>query len=61
MKKQLAEDMVKFVGPIREKSAAIRNDEAYLRRIMEMGAEKARKSASATMEKVREVIGLNYF
>jgi tryptophanyl-tRNA synthetase len=61
MKKQLAEDMVKFVGPIREKSASIRNDEAYLRRIMEMGAEKARKSASATMEKVREVIGLNYF
>jgi tryptophanyl-tRNA synthetase len=28
---------------------------------MEKGAEKARKSAKATMELVREAIGLNYF
>ena len=27
MKKQLAEDMVKFIAPIREKADAIRNDE----------------------------------
>ncbi|HEY8398321.1 MAG TPA: tryptophan--tRNA ligase [Flavihumibacter sp.] len=61
MKKQLGEDMVKFVAPIREKAAAIQNDEAYLRRIMEMGAEKARISARATMEKVREAMGLKYY
>lgn len=61
MKKQLGEDMVQFVAPIREKATAIRNDEAYLRRIMEMGAEKARLSATATMEKVRSVIGLKYY
>jgi tryptophanyl-tRNA synthetase len=29
--------------------------------VMEKGAEKARKSAKATMEKVREVIGLKYY
>ncbi|MFM2138211.1 MAG: tryptophan--tRNA ligase [Bacteroidota bacterium] len=61
LKKQLAEDMVGFIRPIREKAEAIRNDAAYLRRVMESGAEKARKSAAATMQLVREAIGLNYF
>ncbi len=61
LKKQLAEDMVRFVSPIREKAESIRTDETYLRRIMEMGAEKARISAAATMEKVREAIGLKYY
>lgn len=61
MKKQLAEDMILFIRPIREKSEAIRNNENYLKEVMEKGAEKARKSAKATMELVREAIGLNYF
>ena len=61
MKKQLAEDIVNFIRPIREKAEALRNDENYLRKIMEEGAEKARKSARATMELVRQAIGLNYF
>ena len=61
MKKQLGEDMVKFVSPIREKVNAILGDENYLRKIMEQGAEKARKSAKATMELVRQAIGLKYF
>ncbi len=61
MKKQLGEDMVKFITPIREKAEAIRNDAAYLKQLMEKGAEKARKSARATMELVRQAMGLNYF
>ena len=61
MKKQLAEDMVRFIAPIREKATAIRNDEQYLKEVMEKGADKARKSAKATMELVRQAIGLNYF
>ena len=61
MKKQLAEDMVKFISPIREKVNTILGDEAYLRKVMEQGAEKARKSAKATMALVREAMGLNYF
>lgn len=61
MKKQLAEDMVRFVTPIRERAEAIRNDESYLREVMEKGAEKAGKSAKATMEIVRGAIGLQYY
>jgi tryptophanyl-tRNA synthetase len=61
MKKQLGEDMVKFIAPIREKADTIRNDEQYLKEVMEKGADKARKSAQATMQRVREAMGLNYF
>lgn len=60
MKRQLAEDMVGFIAPIRERAENIRNDKKYLTEVMEMGAEKARKSAVATMEKVREAMGLVY-
>ncbi len=60
MKKQLAADMVKFISPIREKAEAIRNDKKYLESVMEMGADKARKSAVATMELVRDAMGLVY-
>lgn len=61
MKKQLGEDMVNFIRPIREKAIAIHENPAYLQEVMEKGAEKARKSARATMELVREAMGLNYF
>ncbi|MFD2920021.1 tryptophan--tRNA ligase [Terrimonas rubra] len=61
MKKQLAEDMVNFIAPIREKAESIRTNEKYLKEIMEKGAEKARKSAKATIELVRNAMGLNYY
>jgi tryptophanyl-tRNA synthetase len=61
MKKQLAEDMVSFIAPIREKAGAIQQDTAYLKQVMEQGAEKARVSAQATMKVVREAMGLNYY
>jgi tryptophanyl-tRNA synthetase len=61
MKKQLAEDMVKFIGPIRDKAEAIRTDEKYLKEVMEKGAEKARKSAKVTIDIVRRAIGLQYY
>ena len=61
MKKALAEGMVAFIGPIREKAEAIRNDLPYLRRVMEQGADKARASAQETLKLVREAIGLNYY
>jgi tryptophanyl-tRNA synthetase len=61
MKKQLGEDMVNFIAPIREKANAILSDEVYLRQVMEKGAGKARKSAAATMELVRQAVGLNYY
>lgn len=61
MKKQLAEDMVKFITPIRERAAEIRNDEAYLKKIIQQGAERARESARQTLQQTRELVGLNYF
>ena len=60
MKKQLAEDMVYFIAPIRNKINAILNDEQYLKDVMEKGAAKAGISAKATIELVREAMGLNY-
>jgi tryptophanyl-tRNA synthetase len=61
MKKQLAEDMVKFISPIRERAEAIRNDEKYLKEVMEKGAVKARTSADVTIALVRQAIGLVYY
>jgi tryptophanyl-tRNA synthetase len=61
MKKQLGEDVAKFVSPIREKAKAIENDDAYLKEVMLKGAEKARTNARKTIELTREAIGLNYF
>jgi tryptophanyl-tRNA synthetase len=61
MKKQLAEDMVKFISPIRAKSEAMRNDEKFMNNVMEQGATKARASAKATLQLVRDAIGLKYY
>lgn len=60
LKKQLAEDMVNFIAPIRQKVNDILGNETLLRQLMQQGAEKARASAGATMAIVREAMGLNY-
>lgn len=57
MKKQLAEDMVTFCAPLREKIAEIGANESYLNAVIEEGAEKARASARKTLDEVRSVIG----
>lgn len=59
-KKQLGEDMVRFIAPIREKALSIQQDKAYLDKIMQQGAEKARESACHTIKIVREAMGINY-
>lgn len=61
LKKKLAEDMIRFITPIREKAERIYNDEKYLAEVVEKGAAKARKSAGETIVRVREAMGLNYF
>jgi len=60
-KKQLAEDMVNFVSPIRKKATEIKEDQNYLKEVMEIGAAKANESAGKTMKLVREAMGLNYY
>lgn len=57
LKKQLAEDINKFVAPIREQILDIQNNTEYLSKVATMGAEKARESARKTIEEVRKIIG----
>lgn len=61
LKMQLAKDTNEFLKPIREKIVALRADEKYLKEVAEFGKEKARKSARATIEGIREIIGFDYF
>ncbi len=61
MKKQLAEDMVNFIRPIREKATDLQNDPAQIQKILKEGAEKARASASVTIAEARKKIGINYY
>ncbi|SHM04832.1 tryptophanyl-tRNA synthetase [Chitinophaga sp. CF418] len=61
MKKQLGDDMVNFIAPIREKALALQNDSTYLNRIMKDGAEKARESAAQTLQQARKLIGIHYY
>jgi tryptophanyl-tRNA synthetase len=61
LKKQLAEDMISFMSPIRQKTDDILANDAYLVEVMKKGAQKASESAAKTMKLVREVMGLNYF
>ncbi len=61
MKKQLAEDIIGFIAPIREKINDIYNDTDYLARVAKAGADKARESAAKTLEDVRKLIGFKSF
>ena len=61
MKKQLAEDIIKFTEPIRERIISISADNRYLAKVVAAGAERARESASKTIREVREIIGYKPF
>lgn len=61
LKKQLAEDIVKAVSPIRERIIDIENDNEYLRKVTREGAEKARENAQKTIKAVREIMGFKKF
>jgi len=61
LKKQLAEDIISFTSPILERINDIYHDSDYLRKVVKMGAEKARESASKTVREVREILGYKSF
>ena len=60
MKKQLAEDMIHFIAPIRSRINTILHDEQYLQQVMQKGAAKASASAKETIKLVRDAMKLNY-
>ncbi len=57
LKKQLADDVVNFTKPIREKIEALQADTQYIDKVLKQGAEKAKISAKETVRQVREIIG----
>ena len=61
LKKQLAEDIINFTTPIRERILEIQGNDEYLAKVAKMGADKARESASKTLKEVREIIGFQKF
>lgn len=58
LKKQLAEDMISVVAPIRERILDIRRDEDLLKRVAARGAQAARESAQKTVAEVRRLMGV---
>ena len=61
LKKQLAEDTLKFIAPVRERIKEVEADTEYLSRAAKTGMEKARESAIKTIEEVRQIIGFRKF
>jgi len=61
LKKQLAEDIISFTAPLRERILELSADEIYLSKVARMGAEKARESATKTIREVRGIIGFKSF
>lgn len=61
LKKQLAEDIIAFTSPLRERILEISANEAYLSKVARMGAEKAHESGAKTVKEAREIIGFRKF
>jgi len=57
-KQAVAEAVVEFLAPVRDRYAELRPDEAELERILAAGAEKAREIAAATVAEVRGRMGI---
>jgi tryptophanyl-tRNA synthetase len=54
----VAEAVVDFLAPVRERYEELRPDEAALERALTAGAEKARQIASGTLAEVRSAMGI---
>ncbi|MDP4185800.1 MAG: tryptophan--tRNA ligase [Bacteroidota bacterium] len=61
MKKQLAEDVICFNEPFRQRILELEKNDEYISKVVKMGAEKARESAAKTIREVREIVGFKRF
>jgi tryptophanyl-tRNA synthetase len=57
-KRAVADEVVAYLAPTRERYADLRGDEAELERLLELGAEKARAIAAETLAEVRDAMGI---
>ena len=60
-KKQLAKNIIEYLRPIREKRKYYEEHPELVDKILKEGTEKARKTAQATMKKVKKAMKLDYF
>ncbi len=56
-KELLAENLIRFITPLRERRAAIAGDTSLVRRTLAEGGERARSVAAKKMQEVREKVG----
>ncbi|MBN1339663.1 MAG: tryptophan--tRNA ligase [Bacteroidales bacterium] len=61
LKKKLAEDIIRFTEPFRNRIRELSADDVYLRKVLKAGREKASESAAKTIREVREIIGFTEF
>ncbi|MEK7535399.1 MAG: tryptophan--tRNA ligase [Patescibacteria group bacterium] len=57
-KELLAENIIKFISPMRAKREEFSKDSSIVERVLKAGGEKARAKASETISKVRKLIGV---
>ena len=57
-KQAVAEAVIEYLAPVRERYHALRGDEPELERILEAGADKARAIAVETLDDVRQAMGV---
>jgi len=58
VKKRLAELLIEYFGPYREKRAGLEKDAEYVNKVLADGAERARTVARQTLDRVRKIAGL---
>jgi tryptophanyl-tRNA synthetase len=57
-KSGVAEVVVEYLNPVREKANELLKDEAHLKKLLKIGAEKAEAVASKTLKDTYEALGL---
>ena len=57
-KKRLAELMIDYFKPYRQKRAELENNMEYVKEVLANGAERAKSVAGETLEKTRQAVGL---
>ena len=60
-KKELVQEMMKFLKPIQEKRSYYENNPELVDKIIKDGTENARKKANETVNRVKKNMGINYF
>jgi tryptophanyl-tRNA synthetase len=58
VKKRLAESMIDYFKPFREKRTELENNVDYVKKVLAAGAERAKSVAAKTLAKARDAVGL---